>query len=30
MVKPRSIPAIINLDSTELVVVCDDGPIGRW
>ena len=29
MIKPRGILAIINLDSTELVGICDDGPISR-
>ena len=29
MVKPGSIPAVVDLDSTELVVVCDDRPVRR-
>ena len=29
MIKPSGIPAIIDLDSTELVGICDDGPVGR-
>ena len=30
MIEPRGIPAIINLDSAELIVVCYDGPVSRW
>lgn len=30
MIEPWGIFAIIDLDSTDFVVIGDDGPVGRW